>query len=134
MLHKDHNKRLVDCHYRDNQKQFGFKKNSSSGHAAFVLLEVIKNNMRRGKKTLICEIDASKAFDKVDRDYLWHKALKALPTCLVKAIRSLRFVTGTSMQQWFAICSFQDDCWRQVRWTTLAKAVCNVYRELNHRN
>jgi hypothetical protein len=36
----------------------------------------------------ICGIDASKAFDKVDRDYLWHKELKAMPVRLVKAIKS----------------------------------------------
>ena len=59
--------------HNNNDKQFGFKKNSSCGHAVFVLNETIKAYKKKNKRLFICGIDASKAFDKVDRKYLWLK-------------------------------------------------------------
>jgi hypothetical protein len=80
--------RLIEKYHCNNNRQFGFKKNSSCGHAVYALLETIKFNTRRRNKTYICAIDASKAFDKVNRDLLWLKALKTLPAGLVKVIKA----------------------------------------------
>ncbi len=55
------------------QLQFGFRENSSCSHAIFVLTELIKHNMSLKKNTFACAIDASKAFDKVDRKSLLMK-------------------------------------------------------------
>ncbi len=63
----------IERKHTNNNKQFGFKKNSSCGHAVFVLNETIKLYKQKNKKTYVCAIDASKAFDKVDRKYLWLK-------------------------------------------------------------
>ena len=63
----------IESKHTNNYKQFGFKKNSSCGHAVFVLNETIKLYKKKKKKIYVCAIDASKAFDKVDRKYLWLK-------------------------------------------------------------
>jgi hypothetical protein len=80
--------KIIDRYLSNNDKQFGFKKASSCNHAAYVVLETIKYSMNRKHNTCICGIDASKAFDKVDRDYLWHKMLKNVPTQIVKVVKS----------------------------------------------
>ena len=61
-----------------NAKQFGFKKNCSCAHATFVLTQTINYNNKLGKKTYITAIDASKAFDKINRQNLWIKMHKKL--------------------------------------------------------
>ena len=71
----------------NNKKQFGFKKNSSCGHALFVLRELLIKNQKNKKKTYICAIDASKAFDKVNRNFMWNKLIdKSNPIALSSLI------------------------------------------------
>ncbi len=53
------------------QKQFGFTKRSSCGHAVFVLKETMLVTKKNNKKMYATAIDASKAFDKVNRWTLW---------------------------------------------------------------
>ena len=65
-------KEIRKCH-KDNQKQFGFKPQSSCEHALFMLIEAIKIHTSRKLKTYVCTIDASKAFDKINRKLLWIK-------------------------------------------------------------
>ncbi len=55
--------------------QFGFRASSSCNHAIFVLSELIKHNKCLKKNTYACVIDASKAFDKVDRASLLCKLI-----------------------------------------------------------
>lgn len=63
----------IEKTHTDDAKQFGFKKHSSCSHAVFTVNETIKYKLKDNKKLFICAIDASKAFDKVDRKYLWMK-------------------------------------------------------------
>ena len=65
----------IDKVHINNQKQFGFKANSSCSHPVFTLTEAIKSSKRKGYKSYICAIDASKAFDKVNRSILFAKIL-----------------------------------------------------------
>ena len=76
------------CH-TDNNKQFGFKKSSSCSHAIFVLLEAIKANKNRKKSTWACALDATKAFDKINRLVLWIKMFeKKINPLIIMALRS----------------------------------------------
>ena len=61
----------MDKKHTHNDKQFGFKKSSSCNHAVFTLREAILFNVHNKKKVHIALIDASKAFDKVNRVFLW---------------------------------------------------------------
>ncbi len=54
-------------------EQFGFKGNSSCSHAIKLLKLLIKICNLRLRKCFICMLDASKAFDKVERVRLWNK-------------------------------------------------------------
>ena len=52
-------------------RQFGFKANSSCSHAIFVLNESLKFIKKKKKRAVVTFIDASKAFDKINRSILW---------------------------------------------------------------
>ncbi|CAF1075729.1 unnamed protein product, partial [Brachionus calyciflorus] len=67
----------VSKYHRDHELQFGFKAKSSCAHAIFTLQQTIKNSMYLGKWAYITAIDASKAFDKIDRNILWQKLITA---------------------------------------------------------
>ena len=56
-------------------KQFGFKKNSSCSHAIFTLRETALLKMKTRGGVHVCAIDASKAFDKLNRAILWAKMI-----------------------------------------------------------
>ena len=62
---------LTDKRYEGNKKRFGFKSKNSCSHAIFILNETIKLTKYKRKKIYITAIDASKAFDKVNRNFLW---------------------------------------------------------------
>jgi hypothetical protein len=76
----------INKEYNDHKKQFGFKKNSSCQHALFVLNESLNANKRRHLKTYVCAIDASKAFDKVNRNKLWCKLMDRVNAKVVRAL------------------------------------------------
>ena len=67
---------MLDEEHTDHPKQFGFKKNSSCQHAVWVLKRAIEMCKKKGKRAYICAIDASKAFDKVNRTTLWRKLIE----------------------------------------------------------
>jgi hypothetical protein len=54
--------------YRDPDQQFGFKANNSTNHAIYVMEETVKHYKKKRKPIYACAIDASKAFDKVNRE------------------------------------------------------------------
>jgi hypothetical protein len=62
---------MVDQRHKQPEKQFGFNKNCSCSHAVFVLMETLKYIKKKQKLGIITAIDASKAFDKVNRILLW---------------------------------------------------------------
>lgn len=56
----------------DPEQQFDFKPHSSTNHAVYVLDETVRYYKRKKKQLYACAIDASKAFDKVNRELLMH--------------------------------------------------------------
>jgi len=70
--------------YKSENLQFGFKTNSSCQHAIFVLNECIANSLKSGKTIYIIAIDASKAFDKINRWYLYYTLIiLGMPAALI---------------------------------------------------
>jgi len=57
----------IDKVHTDQNLQFGFKRNSSTNYAIFVLKETVNYYNYKKKNVYACAIDASKAFDKVNR-------------------------------------------------------------------
>ena len=57
--------------YTVNPAQFGFKKSSSYAHAIFVLQRLVEEAKRRKRRLYAVPLDASKAFNKVERVILW---------------------------------------------------------------
>lgn len=53
-------------------------------HAVFVLYQAIKSSKARGTRVYVCAIDASKAFDKINRLYLWVKLIECgIESCII---------------------------------------------------
>jgi hypothetical protein len=78
---------FVDLKYIDHQKQFGFKKNSSCSHAIFVLLQALHYAKIKKMRLYTIAIDFSKAFDKVNREYLWCKLIEyGIDIAIIRAI------------------------------------------------
>jgi hypothetical protein len=78
---------FVDIQYTDHEKQFGFKKSSSCSHAIFVLLEAIHYSNMKKLRLYTIAIDFSKAFDKVNRLYLWFKLIEnGIEPAIIRAI------------------------------------------------
>lgn len=65
----------IDLLIEKDNKQFGFVSGSSCSHPVFVMSELIKYIKKKRKKCYITAIDASKAFDKVNKCNLWHSLL-----------------------------------------------------------
>ena len=74
----------MDKKHAHNDKQFGFKKSSSCNHAVFTLRESILFNLKNKKKVHIALIDASKAFDKVNRIFLWDVCIELTVALLLE--------------------------------------------------
>ena len=75
---------ILNNQHKDDKKQFGFKKSSSCNHAVFVLYQAIKASKARGTRLYVCAIDASKAFDKINRLYLWLKLIEhGIDPCII---------------------------------------------------
>jgi hypothetical protein len=84
---------------KTNDKQFGFKRKSSCGHAIFILKQTIKFANSINKRVYVCAIDASKAFDKVIRLILWWKlAKKGLNRMVLKALMAYYSVSKMKVQ------------------------------------
>jgi len=78
---------FIDMVYVNHFKQFGFKKNSSCNHALFVLKTAINYAKIKNKRLYTVAIDASKAFDKVNRLYLWVKLIDfGINEAIIRAI------------------------------------------------
>ena len=78
---------FIDLVYINHHKQFGFKKQSSCSHALFVLKAAICYAKAKNKRLYAVAIDASKAFDKVNRLYLWVKLIELnIHPAIIRAI------------------------------------------------
>ncbi|CAF1085401.1 unnamed protein product [Brachionus calyciflorus] len=61
----------LNTEHKDHPKQFGFKANWSCQHAIWTLKQAIETCKRTNKWTYVCAIDASLAFDLLNRNKLW---------------------------------------------------------------
>lgn len=71
--------------------QYGFKSNSSTQHAEFVISETIKYYNKKGSNVYLCSLDAEKAFDSCHWGILFEKLYyeKGIPLPVVKVIQSI---------------------------------------------
>lgn len=75
---------LNNTHTCKNE-QFGFKELSSCDHAVSALKKVILYNKRKKQVTFVCTLDASKAFDKVNRTLLCGALVKVAAPYVTRA-------------------------------------------------
>ena len=70
-----------------SNRQFGFKKDSSTNHCSFVLKEVISFYLRSNTNVFACILDMQKAFDRSDLIALFRKmSLRKFPPVIVRFI------------------------------------------------
>ena len=67
-------------------QQFGFKANSSCQHALYVFKETIQHYKAKRKPIYVSLIDASKAFDKINREILFNKLINVLDNHIWRAL------------------------------------------------
>ena len=85
-----------------SNRQFGFKKDSSTNHCSFVLKEVISYHLRRNTDVFACALDIQKAFDRVDLIALFRKiSLRKFPSVIVRFI----FILYSRL----SLCAFWND-------------------------
>ena len=70
----------------EHKLQFGFKKNSSCNHAIFVFKETANYYNSKNKPIFACAIDASKAFDKVNRMLMMQKLIGKINPLIWRAL------------------------------------------------
>ena len=69
---------IVDEVWEDEDLQFGFRRNCSTNHAIFMLRETLIYQKNRNRRSYLCFMDFSKAFDKVVRAILLRKLSEQL--------------------------------------------------------
>ena len=76
---------------QSHSSQFGFKSNSSTLHAEFIISETIKYYNSNNSPVYLCSLDAEKAFDSCNWDVLFEKLYydKKIPHNIVTVISSL---------------------------------------------
>ena len=110
------NSRLRDWLERNNalsDEQNGFRSDRCCQDHTFVLTSIIENRMAKKEDTFTCFIDFKKAFDCVNRDFLWEKlAVRfGLSNNFLLAIKSLykdvvcSVDVNNSLTDWFSVNS-----------------------------
>ena len=76
---------------QSNVSQFGFKIDSSTQHAEFLIHETVNYYNSHGSTVYMCSLDAEKAFDSCNWDILFEKLFyeKHLPLPVIKVLKSL---------------------------------------------
>ena len=73
-----------------SSSQFGFQKGKSTVDCIFTLHSIIAKTLASKKKLYCAFIDLEKAFDKVERSYLWQKLLnEKVSTKMVKSLKAM---------------------------------------------
>nr|XP_047143073.1 uncharacterized protein LOC124817264 [Hydra vulgaris] len=111
--------------------QFGFKENSSTLHAEFLLSETIKHYNHNNSPLYICSLDANKAFDSCNWELLFEKLYyqKKIPLSIVHTILSL-YQTGTSNISYLGCTSNKFRLSQGVRQgSILSPHLYNIYTE-----
>ena len=78
--------RCIEKSHIEPDQQYGFKANSSCQHALYVFKETIQHYTKRKKPVYVSLIDASKAFDKINREILFNKLINILDNHTWKAL------------------------------------------------
>ena len=85
--------RLTKWSDRENKissNQFGFQKGKSTVDCIFIFSSIISKTLNAGCKLYCVFLDYEKAFDKIDRSFLWHKLISEnVSSRLVKALKSM---------------------------------------------
>ena len=68
--------------------QFGFASKSSCNHAVFALKETILNRIKKNKAVYAVAIDASKAFDKINRKNLFHTLIGKIKPLIWRSLKN----------------------------------------------
>ena len=75
--------KISDC-------QFGFQPNKSTIDCIFIFHAIISKILNRGEKLYCCFVDYQKAFDLVNRGFLWQKLIQSgCSTVMINALQSM---------------------------------------------
>ena len=111
--------------------QYGFKQNSSTLHAEFIISETIKYYNKKQSSVYVCSLDAEKAFDSCAWNILLEKLYyeKNIPLPVVKIIESL-YRNGTNQVRYQNNTSYKFNTSQGVRQgSILSPHLYNIYME-----
>ncbi|RNA04086.1 RNA-directed DNA polymerase from mobile element jockey-like, partial [Brachionus plicatilis] len=78
----------LDKTHCGSPNQFGFANKSSCNHAVFALKETILNTIKKNKAVYAVAIDASKAFDKINRKNLFHTLIGKIKPIIWRSLKN----------------------------------------------
>lgn len=82
-----------------SQNQFGFQKGKSTVDCIFSFYSIISKTLHAGEKLYCVFIDYEKAFDKIDRTFLWQKLISEnVSSKLVQAISSMYLIVKSCIR------------------------------------
>ena len=82
-----------------SQNQFGFQKGKSTVDCIFSFYSIISKTLLAGEKLYCVFIDYEKAFDKIDRTFLWQKLISEnVSSKLVQAISSMYLIVKSCIR------------------------------------
>ena len=104
--------RLTTWSDRENKisrNQFGFQKGKSSVDCIFIFSSIISKTLNAGCKLYCVFLDYEKAFDKIDRSFLWHKLISEnVSSKLVKALKSMYSTVKSCIRYRSTVSGFFD--------------------------
>ena len=115
-----------------HSSQYGFKENSSTLHAEYIINETIKMYHSKNSPVYICSLDAEKAFDSCNWNILFNKLRteKNIPENVIAVIRSL-YEKGTGQVNYNKCTSTEFTISQGVRQgSILSPYLYNLYTEL----
>ena len=121
------NPKLTESH----TSQFGFKSNSSTLHAEYLISETIKLYTKHNSPIYMCSLDAEKAFDSCNWNVLFEKLYyeKQIPLNIVNVISSL-YKSGSASISYLGCTSEKFSLSQGVRQgSILSPHLYNIYTE-----
>ena len=89
----------AEKHEKISSNQFGFQSGKSTTDAIFVLYSIVSKMLSSKKKLYCAFLDLEKAFDKINRSFLWQKLIKqSISSKLVKALKSMYIVVKSCVR------------------------------------